>query len=118
MVSVDKIGQGVANYLDAELMPKLKTNGFEKVLIGTAASIAIRKSSSIVEGFKDNKIVQMLGIMDGDGNIDVDMLVEEIKKNVPREGFNVDVPLIGTLTFKKDDIDKIHDYIGAFDVIQ
>lgn len=111
MVSIDKIEQAIANYLDAELMPQLKSTGIEKVLVGTAASLFIRRSGAIIESYKDNKLVKMLGIMDEEGNIDVDTLVEEVKKNIPKEGVKIEIPVIGTMTFHKEDIDKLNDYI-------
>ena len=111
MVSIDKIEKGVANYLDAELMSQFQGNSVEKVLVGTAASLLIRKSGTIVEGYKDNSVVKMLGIMDDNGDVDVDILAEELKKNISKEGFVVDVPILGTLTFHKEDVDKLCDYI-------
>ena len=111
MVSINKIEQGVANYLDGELMPQLQGNGVEKVLVGTAASLFIRRSGAIIESYKDNKLVQMLGIMDEKGNVDVDTLAEEVKKNIPKDGIKIDVPIVGTLTFHKEDVDKLYDYI-------
>lgn len=111
MTELATIQKGIAAYLDNELMPNLPANGFEKVLAGTAISLAIRKSGAIVEGYKDNKIVKMLGIMDENGNVDVGILAEELKKNIPIDGFKVELPMIGGLTFHKDDVDKLHDYI-------
>lgn len=113
MVSIDKIEQGLANYLDAELMPQFKGNSVEKVLVGTAASLAIRRSGAIIEGYKDNKFVKMLGLMDDKGNVDMDILVDEVKKNIPKDGVKVEIPVIGTLTFHKEDVDKLYDYIGV-----
>lgn len=112
MVSVKNIEQGIASYLDAELMPQLQNNGLEKVFIGTAASLVIRKAGAIVEGYKDNKLVKMLGIMDEDGNVDIDVLAEEIKKNISKDGVKIDIPIVGTMTFHKSDVDKLKDYIG------
>lgn len=111
MVSVNKIEQGVANYLDAELMPQLQNNGIEKVLVGTAMSLAIRKSGAIITSYKDNKLVKMLGIMNEDGDVDVDTLAAELKKNISKEGVKIDIPIVGTMTFHKEDIDKLHEYI-------
>lgn len=111
MVAINKIEKGVAAYLDGELMPKLPSSGLERVLTGTALSLAIRRSGTIIAGYKDNKAVQMLGIMDANGNVDVDALAEELKKNIPTEGVKVDVPIIGALTFHKDDVDKLYEYI-------
>lgn len=113
MVSIEKIEKGVAAYLDSELMPKLPANGVQKVLAGTAISLLIKRSGTIVESYKDNQVVQMLGIMDADGNVDVDVLAEELKKNIPTDGVKVDVPVIGALTFRKDDVDKLHKLITA-----
>lgn len=111
MVSIDKIEQGVASYLDNELMPQLQNNGWEKVVIGAAASLAIHKFGAIVAGYKDHKLVKMLGIMDDDGNVDVEALANELKQNVPKTGFDISVPIVGTMTFHKDDIDKLYEYI-------
>lgn len=111
MVSIEKIEQGVANYLDKELMPQLQSTGWEKVVVGTAASLAIRKSGAIVAGYKDHKMVKMLGIMDEKGDVDLETLVPELKKNIPPEGFKVEVPIIGTLTFHKEDVDKLYEFI-------
>lgn len=111
MVTIDKIERGVAAYLDAEVMPQLPAGGFEKVLAGTAISLFIRKSGKIIEGYKENKAVQMLGIMDTEGNVDVDILAEELKKNISTEGMKIDVPIVGKMTFHKEDVDKLHEYI-------
>lgn len=113
MVTITNIEQGVAAYLDSELMPKLPETGLEKVLMGTAISLVIRRAGTIVEGYKNNKAVQMLGIMDAEGNVDVDILAEELKKNLPESGVKVEVPMIGSLTFHKADIDKLYSYITA-----
>lgn len=111
MVSIDKIEQGVAAYLDAEVMPQLPSSGFEKVLAGTAMSLIIRRSGAILDGYKNHKAVQMLGLMDAEGNVDVEILAEELKKNIPKDGMKVDVPLIGGMTFHKEDVDKLYEYI-------
>lgn len=111
MVPISKIEQGVAAYLDSELMPQLPNSGFEKVLAGTAMSLIIRRSGKIIDSYKNNKAVQMLGIMDEEGNVDVDVLAEELKKNLPKEGMKVEIPIIGAMTFHKEDVDKLHEYI-------
>lgn len=111
MVTIAKIEQGIAAYLDAEIMPQLPSSGLEKVLAGTVMSLFIKRSGKIIEGYKENKAVQMLGIMDADGNVDVDVLAEELKKNIPSDGVKVEVPVIGKMTFHKDDVDKLHEYI-------
>lgn len=111
MVTMKQIEQGVAVYLDTELMPQLPSTGLEKVLAGTAISLFIRRSGTILDGYKNNKTVQMLGIMDAEGNVDVDLLASELKKNIPDEGVKVEVPMIGSMTFHKEDVNKLQEYI-------
>lgn len=112
MVSISKIEHGIANYLDAELMPQLQQNGIERLLVGTAMSLVIRRSGDIISSYKDNKVVKMLGLMDENGNVDVDALATELKKNISKDGVKVDIPVIGSMTFHKDDVDKLREYIG------
>jgi hypothetical protein len=111
MVSISSIEQGFANYLDTELMTKLPQNGFQKVIAGTVISLTIRKSGAIISSLKDNSFVKMLEVMDEDGNVDIDTLKDEFKKQMPDAGVKVDVPYIGVMTFKKNDVDKLYDYI-------
>ena len=113
MVPVSSIEKGVAAYLDAELMPQLDRSGWERVIVGTAVSLAISKVGTIAASYKDNKMVKMLGIMDDAGNIDVSTIAEEAKKNIGKEGFNVEVPILGTLTFHADDVDKLCNFISG-----
>lgn len=111
MVTIDKIEKGVAAYLDSELMPQLPETGIQKVIVGAAMSILIRRFGTILESYKDNQLVKALGVMDSDGGVDIDILAEELKNNMPKEGVKVDVPVIGAITFKKSDIDKLYEYI-------
>lgn len=111
MVPVSKIEKGIAAYLDNELMPKLPSTGIEKVLVGTTISLAIRRSGKIIDSYKDNKVVKMLGIMDDAGDVDVDVLADELKKNIPNEGVSIEFPVIGSLNIRKKDVDDLREYI-------
>lgn len=113
MVSVDKIEKGIAGYLDDELMSQFRGSSVERVVAGTAVSLMLRKTGTIIEGYRDNPTVKMLGIMDNDGNVDVDTIAEELKKNIGKDGMKVDVPIFGTMTFHKSDVDKLRDYING-----
>jgi hypothetical protein len=113
MVSIDSIEKGVATYLDTELMNKLPQSGFQRVIAGTAISLAIKKSGNIVEGLKDDPFVKMLEIMDADGNVDIETLKDEVKAQFPADGIKADIPMIGVVTFHKADIDKLYNCIVA-----
>jgi hypothetical protein len=113
MVSIASIEKGVATYLDTELMDKLPQSGFQRVIAGTAISLAIKKSGNLVEGLKDNPFVKMLEIMDDKGNVDIETLKDEVKTQFPADGIKADLPMIGVVIFHKSDVDKLYNCIIA-----
>lgn len=117
MTTINDVERGIANYLDEELIPKLPENGFQKVLAGAAVSILIRRAGSSIETIKDHPVVKMMGILeeqqDGTILVDLDIIRDELKNQLTNNpnGINVDVPVIGTMTFHASDIDRIYEHI-------
>lgn len=111
MVTIDQIEKGVGAYLDKEIMPQLDENGFQKVIIGTALGLGIRRAKNQAASYLAHPAVKMLGIADENGNIDLETVSDELKKNIKPEGFTVDVPMLGTLRFRKEDVDSLKNYI-------
>lgn len=112
MVTIDQIEKGLAAYLDKELMPLIPEAGFQRVLIGTGIGLAIRRNRGRIDELKSNPVVKMLGIFDETGTkVDLDAIREELSKQIVKEGFKIEVPTIGNLTFHKEDIDKLYNYI-------
>lgn len=111
MVSIDQIEKGIANYLDAELIQQLPADGFQRVIAGVGLSLLIKRSSVLVEKVKSNSFIQLLGIFDENGNVDIDTLRDEIKKQMPADGIKIDVPSIGIINFTKNDVDSVYSYI-------
>lgn len=111
MTPFSHIQKGVAAYLDKELMPLLNDSTWKRVAAGTVISLAIARADQYIPILQENPFIKALGIMDEAGNIDLDTLVPEIKKNVPSEGMKVDIPMLGTMTLHSSDVDKLHNYI-------
>ena len=111
MVNVKKIEYGLAKWLDRELMPQLPQEGWRKVVTGAALSLMLKKSENLVGGMLENPFFKLLEIVDDKGDVDIDTVRTEIIKNVPDKGFIIDLPLIGSMTIKKNDIDNLYRYI-------
>lgn len=116
MISVNKMQTGLAKYIDNEFLPHIEEDGVKRMLVGAAAGIVIKRMSNIVDELKRNKVVKMLGIVDESGLVDIDILREELSKNMSDGGIRIDIPAVGTLTFNKDDIDKLYSYMTATEV--
>ena len=113
MVTVQQIQSGLAAYLDAEMMPKLPANGVQKVITGAAMGLLIKRSGIIIQEYSQHPFVKMLGITDESGNWDLDSLKTEVKKQIDGNGFDVEVPMLGVMTFHQADVDKLVTYIKS-----
>lgn len=108
--SAEQVINGIINYADAEVMGKLPTSG--KWVMGTAIGLATNKAGNVIDTLRDNMIVKMLGIVDEEGNVDVDTLISAMKDAANKYGkLVVEVPLVGKLTFATSDIDSLRNYI-------
>jgi hypothetical protein len=112
LVSIDCIGNGVAKFADREILKNI--NGWQKVVVGSAIALAIKRAGNIAASYKDNKVVKALQIMDDDCNIDIDVLRDVVKENIPNSGFVVTVPILGELKFHKSDVDNLYEDITSF----
>lgn len=106
MVSVNDIVNGITKYIDTEFLALFPETGFQRVMIGAAAAIVIKKRTP-----EAVSIVKALGLMDADGNVDIDTLKTEVQNHMPADGIKMEVPSLGVITFKKEDIDKLYKYI-------
>ncbi len=113
MVTLEKIEAGAANYIDTEILPSFPSNSLNRVLVATAATIALKKSKNIAALAMENKFVKALEIFDAEGNVDVDTLYSSFYANVPEDGFVIEIPVIQKeMTFKKSDVEKMYKCIA------
>lgn len=111
MARAEQIERGLANWLDAELMPKLPQEGWQKVIVGTAMSIIIKRGGNLVRNLMRNPVVVALEIVDEADEIDLDLIRAELKNNIPDTGMKVHLPMIGDITFRKNDVDTLYAHI-------
>ena len=121
MVDKTKVQNGIAMYLDKELMPHLNKSTLSGFVTGAAAALVIKRMDMVFEHFKDNGIIRALGVFDKEGNIDVDVLRDVMLMNMPEEGLKVDLsnlPILNLMkseqykmTFHKEDIDTLYKFI-------
>lgn len=108
MVTKKQIRDGLVKFLDTELMPNLGDQGAVKqLLIATGIGIMVRSLEPMIDKFAHHPMVEIFGVSDKDGNIDVDLIAEELRPNVPREGFAVDIPLVGEIKLFPEDVDSM-----------
>lgn len=111
--SIPAIKQGLAGFLDGEFIPKYKKTHSAAVSYGVAvvAALAIDNLGNIMGQLADHPFVSYLGIVDANHDVDITKLMEFMRKQMPKEGLKVPVPMVGTLSFDKSDVDALEKYM-------
>lgn len=115
MVNVSKIKRGLANFVDSEILNKIPGGTLKRTLVGTAMGLYINNLGNVLTDATKSPIVAALGIQDADHNVDIDVLAEEIRKNIPDTGIKIDLDLlgfhIGDMRLTKQDVDVLRTHI-------
>lgn len=106
----DQVLNGLLKYADHEVINKLNTGG--KWIVGTMIAIANQNAAHFMHQLMSNPLVNALGIMDEDGNCDVDMLADALTETAQKYGdLKVEFPMVGSMSFSANDVDLLKDYI-------
>lgn len=109
MYEYNKVINGVAKYIDAEIVEKI--TGWKKWVVGSGVGIALSNTTDIFNQLKNNEFVKMLNIIDKDDRIDIDKIYKEMKKQAKKGAVTFDVPMLGGLTLNEQDVDKLYEFI-------
>ena len=109
MITIQQLETGLADYLDTYLIPQLPNSGWQKVVIATGVSIALKRLGGAINSLKSNPVLNALGIIDEQGNIDIDIITEELKNNIPDTGFVIDLGVLNVnMKFNKHDVEDLY----------
>lgn len=109
MVTLAQTTAGIERYLDTEILAKI--HGWQKWVLGAAASRVLLRSGEIFNTLKNNPVVAAMGVIDEQDQIDIDAIYREFAAQAQRGAVTFDVPLVGALTLTATDVDKLYSYI-------
>lgn len=109
MVTLNQVQNGIARYIDSELLPNI--DGWQKWVFGALASTALAKTTNIFNSLKRSEFVKMLEVIDENDNIDIDTLYREFYKQAQKGAVTFDVPMVGAMTLNHTDVEKIYRFI-------
>ena len=104
MVHIDQFRRGLAAYADREIIDRLPYGTLKRVLAGSAVAIAMQRG---LETIGSNPVLLSLGIKTSDNMVDVDLLRDTLREQIPPEGMRVDV-LGLNMVFRPDDVDAMY----------
>ncbi|MCI9331310.1 MAG: hypothetical protein HFG05_03950 [Oscillibacter sp.] len=112
METLAQIERGTVKFIDAELAPKIPTNipngQIKKIAALAGAAYAVRTG---LQRAVSSPTFAAMGAVDGEGNVDIAGLAEALSAQIPESGFKVTVPILGELTFYREDIERLQSYI-------
>lgn len=111
MVTIQQAQQGIARFIDSEVVPRLSV--VEKVIVGGGAGLLTAKLPEVLKKYSDNKMISALGIYDAEhGEIDIDALYNAVKPYIGADPIPVKIPMVGlTLKFTQREIDTLYQFI-------
>lgn len=111
MTPFSQLQKGIANYLDNEVMPAFREEGWKRVAAGAAVALAIQRSEKFLPMIQNNSFAKTMELVDDKGDLDIEALIPVVKSQLQTEPMTIDVPMLGKLTFRESDVDKLYDYI-------
>lgn len=109
MYSYNQVINGIAKYIDDEILIKLVD--WRKWVYGGAVGLILAKGTDVFNNLKNNEFIKMLDIVDKDDMINVDKLYEELKKQAKKSSITFNAPMLGAITLNEKDVDKIYESI-------
>lgn len=109
-VKFESIVDGINRYLDKEIYGNL--NDVQEFIARLAVGRINQNAANIKTALMNNGFVKTLCLIDSEGMVELDSLMQEIKKEIDRKGsIQFEIPLIGKLTFRSTDVDVLRDLI-------
>lgn len=110
MITMQQAQAGLLKYIDTDIMPHL--SGIKKIGLGVYAGLAGQNIAAIMERYRKHPAIEMLGVVDENGNIDIDALYRAaLPMFAEGQKTAINLPLLGELTVDKSDLEKLYRYM-------
>lgn len=106
MVSFNQVLDGLARYLNKNFYANL--NDWQEIIARIAVG-RILEGENLKQNLLANPFVRTLAIIDSEGNVDLEPIMRDLKREIERKGkLTVDIPMFGKISFLPQDIDEIY----------
>lgn len=110
MTSIANIQNGMAKYIDNDLLPHL--TGMKKIAVGAYAGLALKNLGDLFNAYKNHPMISVLHVVDADGNIDIDTIYNEFARRMGDTiKFPINIPMVGVYSVDRSDLEKLYMYI-------
>lgn len=107
-MQIDRIKRGVARYIDNEIIGRM-TDTTSRWVTGGIAALAVNNLGETVKQYEKDPFIAMLGVMK-EGDVDIDAVYQAFAPRMV-EKVSFVLPIVGKLTFDRNDLDKLMECI-------
>lgn len=111
MVTIAQAQQGIADFIDREVVPQL--TGFERIVVGAGGGLIAAKLPELMNKLGDHPMLSILDVYHKDtGEVDIDSIYRAMEPYISAEPFSVKIPVVGiTLKMGRQEIRDLYNYI-------
>ena len=107
MVNFNQVLDGLTRYLNKNFYANL--NDWQEIVARLAVGRIIGNPETLKQSLQTNGIIRTFAIMDSDGNVDLEPIMRDLKREIERKGkLSVEIPMFGKISFLPQDIDEIY----------
>lgn len=110
-VPFSRVMDGAAKYIDEFVIPGM--NDWQEIAARIAIGRVFNNRDALRNYIINNGYIRSFALVDDEGNVDIDQLAADIKREIERKGkLDVDLKIFGKMRFSADDVDKLHHMIA------
>ena len=115
MVTVNQIKAGILDYAYQNILPQMEP--VKQFLAGTAMGALSGKAEEMIRQAAKSPALLASGLISENGSVDLDGIYKAAMEQMQRQGsLPVNIPLIGTVVFKAEDVGALYRSIKAANV--
>lgn len=108
----EKVIDGVIDYIGEELLKGM--NDVQEFAARILISRVLNNQEHIKDALVSNGFIRTFGIIDSEGNVDIEGLAHDIKREIARkEKITLSIPMFGKITFHPEDVDVLYKKIAG-----
>ncbi len=115
-IKFEAVLDGIAKFMDREIYSGM--NDWQEVIARVTIGQIFENRAVVKESFINNGLVRTFGIIDENGDVEIERLASSLKTEIQRkEKLTFKVPLFGSLTFHPSDVDSLYEMITGATLI-
>ena len=109
-MTFEKVLDGAVRFINENVIPGM--NDWQEIAARIAIGRLYENQQSVLTFLQNNGIVRAFGVIDSEGDVDIDRLCTDLKREIQKKKkIQVAIPGFGKMSFDAADVDKLYNYM-------